>query len=46
MKALQGIDILVPKTVLDCRDHDVLGCDFYLMERAECDVIRENGPSR
>jgi aminoglycoside phosphotransferase (APT) family kinase protein len=44
--ALQGTDVRVPKTVLACDDHDVLGCDFYLMERAAGDVVRESEPER
>jgi aminoglycoside phosphotransferase (APT) family kinase protein len=46
MNALQQTDVRVPRTVLACDDHDVLGCDFYLMERAEGDVIRETEPER
>jgi aminoglycoside phosphotransferase (APT) family kinase protein len=46
MDALQQTDVRVPRTVLACEDHDVLGCDFYLMERAEGDVIRETEPER
>jgi aminoglycoside phosphotransferase (APT) family kinase protein len=46
MDALQGTDVRVPRTVLSCENHDVLGCDFYLMERAEGDVIRETEPDR
>jgi aminoglycoside phosphotransferase (APT) family kinase protein len=44
--ALQGTDVRVPETVLACDDHDVLGCDFYLMERAAGDVLRESEPER
>jgi aminoglycoside phosphotransferase (APT) family kinase protein len=46
MDALQETDVQVPETVLACEDHDVLGCDFYLMDRAEGDVIRETEPER
>ena len=46
MDALQETDVRVPRTILDCEDHDILGCDFYLMERVEGDVIRETEPNR
>jgi len=46
MDAIQGTSVQVPRTVLACEDHDVLGCDFYVMERAEGDVIREEEPER
>jgi aminoglycoside phosphotransferase (APT) family kinase protein len=44
--ALQNTPVRVPPTVLACEDHDVLGCDFYLMERVEGDVLREGEPER
>ena len=43
--ALQGTDVPVPPTVLACDDHDVIGSDFYLMERVEGHVLRESEPS-
>ena len=44
--ALQGTDVPVPPTVLACEDHDVIGSDFYVMERVEGDVIRHEEPDR
>ncbi|HET7322697.1 MAG TPA: phosphotransferase family protein, partial [Halococcus sp.] len=46
MDALQDTEVRVPKTVLACEDHSVLGSDFYVMERVEGDVLRENEPER
>ncbi|MFC7157037.1 phosphotransferase family protein [Halomarina halobia] len=46
MDALQGTDVRVPRTVLGCDDHGVIGCDFYLMERERGDVLREDEPPR
>ncbi|MEF8814260.1 MAG: phosphotransferase family protein [Halovenus sp.] len=46
MDALQETNVRVPRTVLACEDHAVLGCDFYVMERAAGDVIRESEPER
>ena len=43
--ALQETDVPVPPTVLACDDHDVIGSDFYLMERVEGHVLRESEPS-
>ncbi|MDZ7688819.1 MAG: phosphotransferase family protein [Halobacteriales archaeon] len=44
--ALQDTDVPVPRTVAACDDHDVIGCDFYVMERIEGDVIRYSEPER
>ena len=44
--ALQGTDVPVPETVAACDDHGVIGCDFYVMERIEGDVIRYSEPER
>jgi aminoglycoside phosphotransferase (APT) family kinase protein len=44
--ALQGGAVPVPPTVLACDDHDVMGSDFYVMERVEGDVLREGEPER
>ena len=41
VSALQETPVPVPTTVLACEDHSVLGCDFYLMERLEGDVMFE-----
>jgi len=44
--ALGDTDVPVPRTLRACDDHGVLGSDFYLMERAEGDVLRETEPER
>ncbi len=44
--ALQDTDVPLPRTVLACEDHSVIGSDFYLMERLEGDVIRDEEPER
>jgi aminoglycoside phosphotransferase (APT) family kinase protein len=44
--ALQGTDVRVPTTVLACEDHDVIGSDFYIMERSKGDVLRDDEPDR
>jgi aminoglycoside phosphotransferase (APT) family kinase protein len=44
--ALQGTDARIPKTVLASEDEDVMGSDFYVMERVEGDVPREAEPDR
>jgi len=44
--ALQDTEVPVPETVAACDDHDVIGCDFYIMERIEGDVIRYSEPER
>ncbi|WP_336343087.1 phosphotransferase family protein [Halalkalicoccus ordinarius] len=46
MDALQDTEVPMPTTVLACEDHDVLGSDFYLMERLPGDVIRGEEPER
>ncbi|MFP4624997.1 MAG: phosphotransferase family protein [Natronomonas sp.] len=46
MDALQETPIPVPTTVAGCTDHDVIGADFYLMERLHGDVIRDEEPDR
>ncbi|MCL7416578.1 MAG: phosphotransferase family protein [Halalkalicoccus sp.] len=46
MDALQGTDVPLPDTLLACEDHDVMGSDFYVMERVEGDVLREREPER
>ncbi len=42
--ALQDTAVRVPTTVLSCDDHDVIGSDFYVMEREEGVVIRGEEP--
>ncbi len=44
--ALGDTDVPVPETLRACDDHDVIGCDFYLMERTAGDVIRDAEPDR
>jgi aminoglycoside phosphotransferase (APT) family kinase protein len=44
MSALAGTDVPLPPVVLACEDHDVLGSDFYVMERLTGDVLRETEP--
>ncbi|WP_435320633.1 phosphotransferase family protein [Haloarchaeobius sp. TZWSO28] len=44
MAALQDTDVPVPTTVLACDDHDVLGADFYVMDRVEGHVLRSAEP--
>ena len=44
--ALQETPVRVPPTVAACEDHDVIGSDFYIMERLDGDVIREREPGR
>lgn len=46
MDALQGTDVPVPTTVLTCEDEDVMGSDFYVMERVNGDVLRSGEPER
>jgi aminoglycoside phosphotransferase (APT) family kinase protein len=46
MSALQDTGVPLPGTVLACEDHDVLGSDFYLMERLAGDVLRDAEPER
>jgi len=44
--ALQNTAVRVPRTVLACDDHSVIGSDFYVMEAVEGDVIRTDLPKR
>lgn len=46
MDALQDTEVPVPKTVLACEDHSVVGSDFYVMEKVEGDVLRDAEPDR
>jgi aminoglycoside phosphotransferase (APT) family kinase protein len=41
MDALQETDVRVPRTVLACDDHSVIGSDFYAMEKQAGDVLRD-----
>ncbi|QLK27131.1 phosphotransferase family protein [Natrinema zhouii] len=42
--AVADTDVPVPTPILACEDHDVIGSDFYVMERLEGDVLREGEP--
>ena len=44
--ALQDTEVRVPTTVFATDDHSVLGCDFYGMEKADGDVLRDAEPDR
>ncbi|MFC7165033.1 phosphotransferase family protein [Halospeciosus flavus] len=44
--ALQDTEVPVPTTVAACDDHSIIGSDFYVMDRAEGDVLREDEPER
>ena len=44
--ALQDGLVPLPETVLACDDHDVIGSDFYVMERLDGDVVRDQEPDR
>lgn len=44
--ALVATAVPVPPPVISCDDNDVIGSDFYLMERLTGDVIREEEPER
>ncbi len=46
VSALQDTDVRVPRTRAACDDHSVLGCDFYVMDRMEGDVLRDDEVER
>ncbi|SDJ49751.1 phosphotransferase family protein [Natronorubrum texcoconense] len=46
MNAVADTDVPVPTPVLACEDHDIIGSDFYVMDRLEGDVLREGEPER
>jgi aminoglycoside phosphotransferase (APT) family kinase protein len=46
ISALEDTDIPVPRPVAGCDDHSVIGSDFYLMDRLDGDVIRDEEPER
>ena len=46
LTALEDTTVPVPTPVAACDDHDVIGGDFYLMDRLEGDVIRNDLPRR
>lgn len=44
-KALKPVFSYVPQMLALCTDHDVIGCDFYVMERLEGIILRRNLPA-
>ncbi len=44
--ALQDTDVRVPTTVAATEDHDIIGSDFYVMEREAGTVLRAGEPER
>jgi aminoglycoside phosphotransferase (APT) family kinase protein len=46
MDALQDTAVPVPTTVAACENHEVIGSDFYVMERVAGDVLRDAEPDR
>ncbi|WP_254538239.1 phosphotransferase family protein [Halomarina litorea] len=46
LEALQDTAVSVPTTVLACEDHDVIGSDFYVMERERGVVVRGEEPEQ
>ena len=42
--ALQETEVPVPPTVTSCDDHDVIGSDFYVMDRLRGHVLRDEEP--
>jgi aminoglycoside phosphotransferase (APT) family kinase protein len=46
MDALQDTNVRVPSTVFACDDHSIVGSDFYIMERIEGLVLRNDEKER
>jgi len=46
MDALQDTGVPLPTTVAATEDHDIIGSDFYVMDRVAGDVLREGLPER
>ena len=46
LDALKDTDVRVPRTVLACDDESVIGAPFYLMEKVEGVVIRQELPEQ
>jgi len=44
MQALKPVYPYVPDIIALCDDHSVLGCDFYVMERLEGIILRQDFP--
>jgi aminoglycoside phosphotransferase (APT) family kinase protein len=45
LSALKETPVRVPRTVLTCEDESVIGAPFYVMERVDGDVIRDELPA-
>jgi len=45
MAALKPVYSYVPEIVATCDDHSVLGCDFYVMQRLEGVILRQDFPA-
>ncbi|SEH17249.1 Predicted kinase, aminoglycoside phosphotransferase (APT) family [Natronorubrum sediminis] len=46
LEALQATHVPVPTTVVATEDHDIIGSDFYVMEKREGVVIRDDEPDQ
>jgi len=44
IKALKPVYPYVPEIIAICEDHDVIGCDFYVMEKLSGIIPRQNMP--
>ncbi|MEE3117128.1 MAG: phosphotransferase family protein, partial [Pseudomonadota bacterium] len=44
MQALKPVYPYVPNIIAICDDHEVLGCDFYVMERLKGIILRQDFP--
>lgn len=44
MKSLKSVYPYVPEILTQCRDHEVMGCDFYVMQRLVGIIPRQNLP--
>jgi len=44
MQALKPVYPYVPEILAICDNHDVLGCDFYVMERLQGIILRQDFP--
>ncbi|SEH18176.1 Predicted kinase, aminoglycoside phosphotransferase (APT) family [Natronorubrum sediminis] len=44
LEALQDSDVPIPTTEVASEDHDIIGSDFYVMEKKDGVVIREDEP--
>ncbi|APX97207.1 phosphotransferase family protein [Natronorubrum daqingense] len=46
LEALRDAAVPVPQPIAGCDDHDIIGAEFYLMERCRGDVLRDEEPNR